>query len=226
MGKLTKESCLMDKKAKNHSELRMIIAFRGDLTEMTRGKSEVQAAHAAFSAGVRLAVDKPLLVNQYLAAGQPKICVEVENEDHLNKVIERAHKRGASVETVRDEGRTIFNGPTLTCAIIGPISKTDSNAITRGTRMRDKNRNTIASSNNLEESSWPTTKELTDCSANAVAEISIKSGAVNADFPGDGEGRKPEDEKFWERVRLEADRIAAWVVDGLGITGKAEKADS
>ena len=38
----------MDKKAENHAEMRMVLAFRGDLDEMTRGKSEVQAAHAAF----------------------------------------------------------------------------------------------------------------------------------------------------------------------------------
>ncbi|WP_298844027.1 aminoacyl-tRNA hydrolase [uncultured Salinicola sp.] len=132
----------MDKKAENHAEMRMVLAFRGDLDEMTRGKSEVQAAHAAFSAGVRLAIDKPLLVNQYLADGQPKICIEVDDEDHLAKVVERARKRGVHVEIVRDQGRTVFAGPTQTCAIMGPMSKTDSNAITRGTRMRDREKQT------------------------------------------------------------------------------------
>ena len=132
----------MDRKADNHAELRMVLAFRGDLDEMTRGKSEVQAAHAAFSAGVRLAVDRPLLVNEYLASGQPKICVEVEDEEHLAKVVERARKRGVHVETVKDQGRTVFAGPTQTCAIMGPMTKTDSNAITRGTRMRDRERQT------------------------------------------------------------------------------------
>lgn len=132
----------METRAANHSELRMVLAFRGDLDEMTRGKSEVQAAHAAFSAGVRLAVDKPHLVNQYLAAGQPKICIEVDDEAHLEKIIEKARGRGVHVEIVRDQGRTVFAGPTQTCAIMGPMSKTDSNAITRGTRMRDREKQT------------------------------------------------------------------------------------
>jgi len=132
----------MDTKAANHDELRMVLVFRADLPEMTRGKSEVQAAHAAFTAGVRLAIDEPHLVNRYLAAGQPKICIEVDDEPQLTWIVEKARARGVHVETVRDQGRTVFAGPTMTCAIMGPMSKTDSNFITRGTRMRDREKRT------------------------------------------------------------------------------------
>ena len=76
------------------------------------------------------------------------------------------------------------------------------------------------------EAYWPTAGELVGCSANTVAAIMIREGALNADFPGDGEDRKPEDEAFWERVRLEADRIASWAIEGLAITGNAEEASS
>ena len=130
----------MHEKAANHSELRMVLAFRGDLDQMTRGKSEVQAAHAAFAAGVVLSRSHPELVQRYLADGQPKISIEVDDENHLRVIMARAEKRGLQVSMVKDQGRTIFNGETVTCAIIGPMSKTDSNAVTRGTRMRDRER--------------------------------------------------------------------------------------
>ena len=130
----------MEEKAANHAELRMVLAIRGDLDEMTRGKSEIQAAHAAFAAGVVLSRTHPDLVQRYLADGQPKIGVEVNDEMHLRAIIARAEKRGVQVSMIKDQGRTIFTGETVTCAIIGPMSKTDSNAVTRGTRMRDKER--------------------------------------------------------------------------------------
>lgn len=76
------------------------------------------------------------------------------------------------------------------------------------------------------EAYWPTTGELVGCSANTIAAIMIREGALNADFPGDGEDRSPEDKAFWDRVFREADRIASWTVDGLAITGKAEEASS
>lgn len=116
----------------------MALVFRGDLPEMTRAKSEVQAAHAAFEAAVNLAKDNPDLLAAYMADNQPKIGLEAEGQEHLLKIVEKAKKREVPVTVITDAGRTIFEGPTMTCAIIGPMSKTDSNSITRGTRMRDK----------------------------------------------------------------------------------------
>ena len=54
----------------------------------------------------------------------------------------------------------------------------------------------------------------------------IRSGSMNADYPGDGQDRSPEDEAFWDRVYRESDRIADWAVQGLGITSRAEEAGS
>lgn len=79
---------------------------------------------------------------------------------------------------------------------------------------------------NAAGASWPAEDHVEGCSANAVATIAIAQAAADADHPEDGSDRKPEDEAFWERVRLEANRIASWAVDGLGITGKAEQVDS
>jgi peptidyl-tRNA hydrolase len=127
----------VDVRAANHSELRMALVFRADLDAMTRGKSEGQACHAGFEAGVLLARSDPDLADRYLADGQPKIVLEIPDIEGLHKVVAKAHKRGVSVLAITDLGRTCFDGPTMTCALIGPMSKTDSNAITRGTELRD-----------------------------------------------------------------------------------------
>jgi peptidyl-tRNA hydrolase len=124
--------------AANHSELRMALIFRADLDTMTRGKSEGQAAHAAFEAGVLLAREDPDLADRYLADNQPKIVVETPDLAGLQKAIAKARSRDVRVIAITDLGRTCFDGPTMTCALIGPMSKTNSNAITRGTRMRDR----------------------------------------------------------------------------------------
>ena len=127
----------MNEKAANHSELRMALVFRADLDAMTRGKSEGQACHAGLEAGILLARQDPDLADRYMADGQPKVVLEIPDLEGLERVVAKAHKRGVRVVTITDLGRTCFDGPTRTCALIGPMSKTDSNAITRGTTMRD-----------------------------------------------------------------------------------------
>jgi len=127
----------MNEKAANHSELRMALVFRADLDAMTRGKSEGQACHAGLEAGVLLARQDPELADRYLGDGQPKIVLETPDLESLGRIVAKAHKRGVRVLTITDLGRTCFPEPTMTCALIGPMSKTDSNGITRGTTMRD-----------------------------------------------------------------------------------------
>lgn len=126
----------VDVKADNHSELRMALVFRADLDKMTRGKSEGQACHAGFESGVMLARSDPALADRYLADGQPKVVLDIPDIEGLHKIVARANKRGVRVLAITDLGRTCFDGPTMTCALIGPMSKTDSNAITRGTELR------------------------------------------------------------------------------------------
>lgn len=120
------------------SELQMVLVFRADLPEMLRGKSEIQAAHGAFEIGCRLSVtDKPL-VDEYLSQVQLKINVEVDGEDGIFRIAQKAAARGVPYHVVTDAGRTVFERPTVTCMIAGPMTKTNSNALTRGTRMRDR----------------------------------------------------------------------------------------
>lgn len=210
----------MDQKAANHGELRMLLVMRGDLVEMPRGKSEVQATHAGFLSCVKLAQTHPDLLKAYLDHNQPKIGLEADDEAHLLEIVARAEKRGVPYVTITDAGRTIFGEPTLTCALIGPMTKTDSNAISRKVRMRDHKKEDTS-----DAAFWPAEDYVAGCSAKSIAASMIREGSLNADYPGDGEERSAEDDAFWERVRQNADRIASWAVQGLAITDKAHGAD-
>jgi PTH2 family peptidyl-tRNA hydrolase len=119
-------------------QLQMALIFRADLPQMLRGKSEIQAAHAAFEIACKLSVTDKDLIDEYLAQEQPKVNVEVDSEDALFRIAKKAAVRGVPYQVITDAGRTVFEEPTVTCMIAGPMTKTDSNALTRGTRMRDR----------------------------------------------------------------------------------------
>jgi hypothetical protein len=73
----------------------------------------------------------------------------------------------------------------------------------------------------MSEISWPVSDPaVKDCDAHTVASLSIMAGAgeavVNTTTPITNA-----DVAFWARVREERERIAAWVIDGLGISGRA-----
>lgn len=115
------------------NELRVVVIYRADLPEMTRAKGEVQFGHAI--AGVFTRCDMETL-HLYLDSPQTKISMEVDDEAAFLKIINKATSRAVPYYVVTDAGRTVFDGPTVTCIGVGPMSKTDSNAICRGARMR------------------------------------------------------------------------------------------
>lgn len=133
------------------NDYRIYIIFRADLPEMTRAKGEVQAAHAASSLVYQLAQHPAGMdvLHDYMSyddlkaaetglvhKGQIKINMEVDDLPALQKICERAINRNVDFVMIQDAGHTVFAGPTITCVAIGPCSKTNGNAITRGARMR------------------------------------------------------------------------------------------
>jgi PTH2 family peptidyl-tRNA hydrolase len=119
--------------------MQMALVFRADLDAMTRAKSEVQAAHAAEDLVFSLMETNPDLMRRYRSGPRTKVSLEVDTEAALYGIRDKALRRGVPHVIVQDAGKTIFPEPTVTCIILGPMSKTDSNALTRGTRMRDQN---------------------------------------------------------------------------------------
>jgi len=134
-----------------NDDYRIYIVFRADLPEMTRAKGEVQAAHAAasliyqcaqHSAGMDVLHDYMsydeggLSETGLVHKGQTKINMEVDDLPALKKICERAINRNVDFVMIQDAAHTVFDAPTITCVGIGPCSKTNGNAITRGARMR------------------------------------------------------------------------------------------
>jgi peptidyl-tRNA hydrolase len=113
------------------NDLRIAVVFRSDL-DMPRGKSEVQFGHA-----ISMLIHRdPDAFIDYLAGLQLKVSLEADDASALERIVEKAKARHVPAVTVVDAGRTIFGEPTLTCVGIGPMSKTDCNAITRGAKLR------------------------------------------------------------------------------------------
>lgn len=113
-------------------EMRIAVIFRADL-DMPRGKSEVQFGHGVAMLLGQMDRDSAWW---YLSGLQMKLSLEVDDEPALDAILKRAALRNVQAVKVTDAGRTVFGRPTVTCIALGPMSKTDCNALTRNARMR------------------------------------------------------------------------------------------
>ena len=116
----------------NVDELRMAVIFRADI-DMPRGKAEDQFGHAVGRCLVAAPLD---LVADYLAGAETKLSLEVAGLSDLERIADRARARGVVCALIQDAGRTVFAEPTITCLGLGPMGRTDSNALTRDATMR------------------------------------------------------------------------------------------
>lgn len=117
-------------------KLRIVVVFRADLPMMTPPKAEVQFGHAVAAVLRHAWKTDPALVDQYFEDNQPKLSMEVPSLADLEKIAAKAAKRGVPHFLVTDAAHTVFDAPTVTCIGLGPMTKTDGNALTRDARMR------------------------------------------------------------------------------------------
>jgi peptidyl-tRNA hydrolase len=131
--------------AMDPNALRMAFVYRADL-DMPRAKGEIQLGH-----GVGFIVEELLgsdgdtpsfsdnldLLRTWLRSGQPKVNMEVDDMAGLERIMETARRRGVPHRLVIDEAHTVFTERTATCVAIGPMTKTDCNAVTRTARRRE-----------------------------------------------------------------------------------------
>lgn len=102
------------------TELKQVIVMRKDLN-MRAGKMIVQGAHATSLSAIGLHFQKSLDFQQWVANGQKKVCVYVDSEVALDKIVEMAREKSLPCFVVTDAGHTEFHGvPTVTCCAIGP----------------------------------------------------------------------------------------------------------
>lgn len=107
------------------SETKQVIVIRKDL-KMRRGKEIAQASHAAMAfltnplkTGEFLQLSK--VQQEWIDSSFAKVCVQVNSEEQLLGIKERAEIAGLEVHLITDSGLTEFHGvPTNTCLAIGP----------------------------------------------------------------------------------------------------------
>lgn len=103
-------------------ELRMYIVVRKDVGEaMSKPKFGVQCSHATLSCWIACLLVDPDRAWAYWNASQPKIVMEVRDQDELLKTYHKAFDAGFYVELIKDAARTEFSEPTLTAIAIGPV---------------------------------------------------------------------------------------------------------
>lgn len=108
--------------AMNSSEFKQVIVIRTDL-EMSKGKTTVQAGHAAVSASEEARKRNPRWWRCWIEEGQCKVTVEVPNEEKLVELMERAKKLHLSYALITDRGLTELPPGTTTCLGVGPAPK-------------------------------------------------------------------------------------------------------
>ena len=112
--------------------VKQVILVRKDL-DMPPGKLAAQVAHASINAFLAKGqTDYDHEIFKWLDTGATKVVLEVQNLDELVQKIAQANVHGLSTAIVKDEGRTVFNEPTITCGAIGPADSDVINLITGG----------------------------------------------------------------------------------------------
>ena len=117
------------------TDIRMVAVFRTDL-RLSALKMASQAGHAYLMTFLQAQAAGHPLASEYAKGSQAKISLAAPDLATLQKILERAQKRGVPAFLVTDEGRTELGKPTVTVLGLGPMTKTDSNALTRGLEMK------------------------------------------------------------------------------------------
>lgn len=117
------------------SDIKQVIVIRKDL-KMRRGKECAQVAHASEKFLIRqlqnhnsgnqqpkgrhiVKLSKP--ASAWIQSGSTKVCLQVNSEEELLEIHNKAKEAGLVCHLVTDSGKTEFEGvPTKTCLAIGP----------------------------------------------------------------------------------------------------------
>lgn len=98
---------------------KQVIVFHSDL-KLSKGKTAVQAAHAAVSAAEEARKHHRVWWENWIAEGQRKIAVKVKTEKELLDLEREAKEFGLPCALIVDRGLTEVPPNTITCVGIGP----------------------------------------------------------------------------------------------------------
>ena len=109
---------------------KMVIAVRDDL-KLSKGKTAVQAAHAAVSCVLSSKKKHPLLFKKWFEEGQKKVVVKVNGLKELYELKTAAEDMGIQTALISDAGLTEVEPGTVTCLGMGPEKSEILDKITR-----------------------------------------------------------------------------------------------
>ena len=98
--------------------------------KMGKGKIAAQVGHASVQAFLNAGVTHPSEVEAWLASGQKKICVKVQDETGCNELMSLASKRGVAHHLVRDAGHTQIPSGSPTVLSLGPAEESTLDELT------------------------------------------------------------------------------------------------
>ena len=133
---------------------KQVIVMRTDLN-MRKGKMIAQGAHASLKAIIdqgsisydreeglggpgRQSLDIPITedLDGWLNGNFKKICVQVDSEEKLLAIYDKAVDLGLPHALITDNGLTEFNGvPTMTCIAVGPARDDLIDQVTGGLKL-------------------------------------------------------------------------------------------
>ena len=113
-----------------YAHYKLLLCVRKDL-HMTKGKIAAQCAHASIGAFRNAEKNNKALLEAWLRCGQPTIAVQVNNEEEMQEIEQKARSNGVLVNVVRDAGRTQVIAGSKTVLAIGPGKDEDIDRITK-----------------------------------------------------------------------------------------------
>jgi len=122
--------------------VKQVIVIRRDL-KMRRGKEIAQGAHAAMmwlsERLARFLYGKVMLSDEeqeWMSGTFTKVTLQVDSEEALLDVFNRARAKGLTAHLVTDSGKTEFDGvPTKTCCAIGPHKAEKIDEVTKDLKL-------------------------------------------------------------------------------------------
>lgn len=100
-------------------ECKLVLVVRNDL-KMGKGKAAAQCSHASVLAFQQASKKESKLLKLWLATGQRKVVVKIDDEKSLHDVQKVAKNLGLLTSMVRDAGHTQVLAGTLTVLGVGP----------------------------------------------------------------------------------------------------------
>ena len=98
--------------------------------KMGKGKIAAQVGHASIHAFLNAGVTHPPEVEVWLASGQKKICVKVQDDTVFTELIALASERGVAHHLVRDAGHTQIPSGSPTVLALGPAEESTLDELT------------------------------------------------------------------------------------------------